>query len=108
MRRKPWDVLMLFCLLAVWPLGQTACDTSGGGNGSDADSDSDSDSDSDGDGDCADYRSTYPAGPYGTAVGSVFQDPTGLVDGDGNSHNFEELFSDPSIVAIAIANAYDT
>jgi hypothetical protein len=121
MQRRFWTTILAICTAAGLSLALAACNDSDEtrGDGSDGDSDGDSDSDSDGDTDgdtdgdsdadeCADYRSTYPAGPYGTAVGSVIADFTGMVDGDGTSRNLFEIFQDKSIVAIAVANAFDT
>jgi hypothetical protein len=140
MKRELWRALVCLCLLAVWPVGQVACDKGGGGSGDtdvdgdgdgdgdgDTDSDTDTDVDTDADTDtdtdtdtgtdtdtstdtdsCTGYRTVYPAGPYGTAVGDVLADFTGMVDGDSNPHDMFEIFQDTGIVAIALANAFDT
>ena len=57
---------------------------------------------------CSDYRSSYPAGSYGTTVGSVIEDVPGMVDGDGNARSFAEIYADTTKVALVIANAFDT
>jgi hypothetical protein len=103
--------------LATWS-SHIACDDqesrgsdgdTDGDSDSDSDSDTDSDTDSDSDADeCADYRASYPEGPYGTATGSILADFPGMQDGQGNLHNLEEFFLDTSIVAVVIANAFDS
>jgi hypothetical protein len=116
MRREILGALLGLVAAAGLSLAFTACNgDENRGDGSDGDTDGDGDGDTDGDSDsdtgpdeCADYRTEYPAGPYGTAVNSVIADIPNLVDGTGASHNLFELFQDKSVVAIAIANAFDT
>ena len=38
----------------------------------------------------------------------MLADPPGMVDGDGNSHSFLEIYEDRSKIALVIANAFDT
>ncbi len=71
-------------------------------------SDDDVADDDDDDDACADYRTEYPGGPYGTSVGAVLADVPGMVDGQGNPHDFEEIYRDTSKVVLVIANAFDT
>ena len=61
-----------------------------------------------GDGDCADYRTAYPQGPYGTTIGSVLADVPGMVLGDGTPVNFDSIYRDKTKVALVLANAFDT
>ena len=114
MKRELWRVLLGVCVAAGLSLALAACDgnekrgdSSDGDGDGDADSDGDSDSNSDAD-ECAGYRAEYPAGPYGTSVGSVIADFPGMVDGDNVSHNLFEIFQDTSVVAIAVVIALDT
>ena len=76
--------------------------------GHDDDDDDNDDASGDDDDTCADYRAEYPGGDYGFSVGSVLADPPGMVDGDGNSHSFLEIYEDRSKIALVIANAFDT
>lgn len=64
--------------------------------------------DDDDDDACADYRTVYPAGPYGLSQGSVLDNFPGMVDGQGNSHDLVEIFEDTSKLVLVIANAFDT
>ena len=81
---------------------------------SDADTDADTDADSDADTDvdtddpCYGYRTTYPSGPYGTAIGSVLDDFPGMVDGSGAAQSLMNVFSDRTKLVLVIANAFDT
>ena len=110
MQRRLVNIHLGICAAAGLSLALASCDgNENRGDGSDGDADSDGDTDSDtGPDECADYRSTYPAGSYGTAVGDVIADFPGMIDGDGVSHNLTEIFQDTSVVAIAVANAFDT
>jgi hypothetical protein len=111
MRRETWGALLGLLAVAGLSLALAACDEDTRGDSSDGDADGDSDGDSDSDSDadeCADYRTVYPEGPYGTAVESVMADIPGLVDGNNDPHDLTEIFLDTSVVALAIANAFDT
>ena len=71
--------------------------------------DDDASDDDTGDDDaCSDYRTQYPAGPYGFNVNSVLEDFPDMVDGQGNPHDLGEIYADTSKVALVIANAFDT
>lgn len=93
--------------------GDGGDDGSGDGGSDDGGSDDGGTSGDDGattggGGPCDGYRSEYPAGPYGTTVGSVLADVPGMVDGQGNPHDFFEIYQDRTVVAMVIANAFDT
>jgi len=92
-------------LLVAAPLALAACPPAAGDDDDDDDND---DASGDDDDTCADYRAEYPGGDYGFSVGSVLADPPGMVDGDGNSHSFLEIYEDRSKIALVIANAFDT
>jgi len=75
----------------------------------DTEGDDDAGDDDAGDDDaCADYRAEYPAGPYGHDVGSVVEDFPGMKDGSGAFRSLEEIHGDTSVVALVVANAFDT
>jgi hypothetical protein len=97
-------------LLVAAPLALAGCPPNDDDVAGDDDDDDDASADDDtGDDDsCADYRAEYPGGSYGTTVGSVLADAPGMVDGDGNPHDFAEIYADRSKVALVIANAFDT
>jgi hypothetical protein len=110
-----WIVGLVVIGLAGGCGGSDDRSASDGGTDTDTDTDVDSDTDSDSDTDtdtdtdeCVGYRTEYPSGPYGTSLGDVLADFTGMVDGDANPHDMFEIYQDPSVVALAIANAYDT
>ena len=63
---------------------------------------------SDADDSCADYRAAYPSGPYGFTVGSVMEDPPGMVDSSGAAQSLVDVFADRTKMALVIANAFDT
>jgi len=110
MNRKTWTVLLGLCIAAGLSAALVACNGDGENRGgSDSDSDGDSDGDTDtGPDECADYRTTYPAAPYGTTVDAVMADVPDLIDGDSNPHDLFEIFQNTGVVALAIANAFDT
>jgi hypothetical protein len=88
--------------------GDAGDDGDDGGEGSDTGDDGASDSGAGDEDDCADYRTVYPAGPYGTSVGSVLDNPPGMVDGNGTPHDFFEIYQDKSKVALVIVTAFET
>lgn len=59
-------------------------------------------------GPCADYRSSYPEGPYGFSVGDVLDDFPGMVDGSGAAQSLVDIFSDRTKMVLVIANAFET
>ena len=62
----------------------------------------------DSDGDCADYRTAYPSGPYGFAVGDIMADPPGMVDATGTAQSVMDIFSDRTKRVLVFANAFET
>lgn len=104
MRLHQLGLLALLLFLLGCPTGRGG----GGGGGGDDDSDADVEDDDDAVDACADYRDTYPEGPYGTSLGSVLAEFPGMVDGDGNTHTLFEIFQDRTVAALVIANAFDT
>lgn len=76
--------------------------------GDDDDSDAGAEDDDDAVDVCADYRTVYPEGPYGTSQGSVLADFPSMVDGDGTPRTLFEIYQDTSVAALVIANAFDT
>ncbi len=95
-------------LLVAAPLALAGCPADDDDAGDDDDDDASADDDTGDDDTCADYRAEYPGGPYGLTVGSVLDDVPGMVDGDGNPHDFAEIYADKSKVALVIANAFDS
>jgi hypothetical protein len=99
---------LLSLMLLGCPLGR------GGGFGGDDDdaaTEDDDDAvqdDDDASGACADYRTVYPDGPYGTSQGSVLADFPDMQTGDGVTHTLFELYQDTSVAALVIVNAFDT
>ena len=61
-----------------------------------------------GGGDCADYRMTYPEGPYGITAGSVLQEFPGMVFADGTMTGLGDIYADKSKVALLLLQAFDT
>jgi hypothetical protein len=57
---------------------------------------------------CAEYRTEYPAGPYGFTVGSIMEDIPGMVDGEETPMSLTDLHQDTSKTVLVIANAFDT
>ncbi len=64
--------------------------------------------DSDTDGECADYRTTYPSGPYGFSVGEIMEDLPGMVDATGAVQSLMDIFSDRTKRVLVIANSFET
>ncbi len=74
----------------------------------DAGDDDAGDDDAGDDDSCADYRTQYPSGSYGTSVGSVLEDWPGMVLGDGSAVSLADVYADTSKVALVVANAFDS
>jgi hypothetical protein len=87
--------------------GDTAADDTTSADGTDSSTSTGSTSTS-GSGDCADYRTVYPGGPYGTAVGTVLMEMPGMVMPDGTMTGLEDVYADKSKVALLLVNAFDT
>jgi len=85
----------------------TGDDDGGDDDGGDDDGGDDDGGDDDTD-DCANYRQTWPGGPYGTSVGSVLDDWPGMQDASGTSVSLQDVYGDTSKVALVVANAFDT
>ena len=100
-------ILVALSAGALWLAGCPPAEADDDDDDNDDDATADDDTGDDDD-TCADYRAEYPGGPYGTTVGSVIDDPPGMVDGDGTPHDFAEIYADKSKVALVIANAFDT
>jgi hypothetical protein len=57
---------------------------------------------------CAEYRTTYPSGPYGFVVGEILADIPGMVDRSGATQSLVDIFSDRTKRVLVLANAMDT
>ena len=62
----------------------------------------------DGADDCANYRTQYPSGPYGTTEGEVIDDLPGMVDASGTAMSLLDIFGDRTKQVLVIANSFDT
>ncbi len=98
-------LLLLAAGCSTQPVPADDDDTDGDDDAGDDDAGDDDAGDDDA---CADYRAEYPAGPYGNTVGSVVEDFPGMRDGEGVFRSLEEIFADTSVVALVVANAFDT
>ncbi len=83
-------------------------DVSGDDDDASGDDDDASGDDDDVSDECADYRTVYPEGPYGTSQGSVLDDFPGMVDGQNTPVSLMDIYTDRTKVALVIANAFDT
>lgn len=89
--------------------GDTAADDTTTADGTDSSTSTDSTTTgTTGSGDCADYRTVYPAGPYGTAVGNTLMEMPGMVLPDGTMTGLNDIYADKSKVALLLVNAFDT
>ena len=108
MYRLLMTVLLGLALLGCPPSTQIGDDDDDFSSDDDDVADDDVADDDDDDDECSDYRTVYPSGPYGTNPNAVLADVPGMVDGQGNPHDFEEIYRDTSKLVLVIANAFDT